>query len=82
MPNTISVGLSTVASPAFCVNVTVFADHPSSAPVVSVPREQLYYWSRQWQEDEALALEDLAEGRSREFSNGTEAVRWLLSAED
>ena len=48
---------------------------------VSVPRAQLYFWSRLWQEGEERALRDLAEGRSRRFDNPTEAIRWLLSDE-
>jgi hypothetical protein len=50
-------------------------------PVTSVPRSQLYYWTRRWQEDEAAAVAELERGEGRRFDNPREAIRWLL-AED
>lgn len=50
------------------------------APVF-VPRDQLYYWSREWQVAEAEALTDIAEGRVHRFASGAEASAWLLSDE-
>jgi hypothetical protein len=47
-----------------------------------VARDQLYYWTREWQAGEAEALRDLEEGRSRRFPDGTSAADWLLSDED
>lgn len=47
-----------------------------------IPREQAYYWTREWQEDEARALEELARGEGVLFHDPTEAARWLLSPED
>lgn len=32
-------------------------------PSATVPREQLYFWSRRWQEGEARAEEDIRSGR-------------------
>lgn len=45
---------------------------------VSIPSDQVYYWSYRWQESERKAREDLANGRSRVFSDPTDAVRHLL----
>jgi len=49
----------------------------SSMPV-SIPAEQVYYWSYRWQQSERKAREDLANGRSRVFSDPLDAVRHLL----
>lgn len=43
-----------------------------------VPREQLYYWTHDWQNGEREALGDLAEGRFHTFPTGREAALWLL----
>lgn len=43
----------------------------------SVPRDQLYYWSREWQEGEAEADEELRRGEVRTFDDPREALRWL-----
>jgi hypothetical protein len=45
----------------------------------SIPTDEMFFWTRRWQEGEresALARES---GDVREFSSGREAVRWLLS---
>ncbi len=49
---------------------------------LSVPRNQLYYWTREWQEDEAKALEELERGEGVIFYDPKEAARWLRSPED
>jgi hypothetical protein len=46
-----------------------------------IPREQAYYWTSEWQEDEAKALEELERGEGMIFYNPAEAVRWLRSSE-
>lgn len=48
----------------------------------SVPRDQLYYWTREWQEAEAEADEELRRGEARIFDDPEEALRWLDSPED
>jgi hypothetical protein len=47
-----------------------------------VPRWEAYYWTREWQRDEAEALKELRRGESRVFFDPKEAVRWLRSEED
>lgn len=50
--------------------------------VLAVPASQLCYWTRAWQAEEQRATAELARGEGRQFANGTEAVRWLLSDAD
>jgi hypothetical protein len=47
-------------------------------PVLSVPRSQLYYWTRRWQEDEAEAVAELERGEGVGFDDPRDAIRWLL----
>jgi len=47
--------------------------------VTSIPSSQLYYYTRQWQADERLAVAELEAGDGRVFDNSTDAIRWLLS---
>lgn len=54
---------------------------PSHMPTM-IPRSQLYYWMRTWQEGEAAALADLEAGRSRVFTNPRELARYLLRPAD
>jgi hypothetical protein len=43
-----------------------------------IPTDQVYFWSSQWQRDEAESLANLKAGRSKTFDNPTDAVRYLL----
>lgn len=47
-----------------------------------IPADQLYYWTRVWQEGEAKAIADIAAGRSRVFSDPRELARYLLRPAD
>jgi len=51
-------------------------------PPIFVPRNQLYYWTRDWQEGELLAHRELDAGEFRTFPDGSSAVRWLLDEND
>ena len=51
-------------------------------PPIFVPRNQLYYWTRDWQEGESMALRELESGEFRTFPDGSSAVRWLLDEDD
>ena len=44
-----------------------------------IPADQVYYWSAQWQRDEAESLADLKAGRARTFDDPQDAIRHLLS---
>jgi len=47
-------------------------------PPLFVPSDQLYYWTRRWQDGENEALVDLEAGRSRVFDNVNELARYLI----
>jgi hypothetical protein len=47
-----------------------------------IPAEQAYYWSSQWQRDEAASLADLKAGKARTFDDPQDAIRHLLSDDD
>jgi len=47
-----------------------------------IPRDEAYYWTREWQHDEAEALRELERGEGRVFRDPKDAVRWLRSPED
>jgi hypothetical protein len=46
-------------------------------PPLFVPSDQLYYWTRKWQDGEKEALADLEAGRSRIFEDANELARYL-----
>lgn len=46
-----------------------------------IPADQAYYWSSQWQRDEAESLADLRVGRAQTFDDPQDAIRHLLSDE-
>ena len=48
----------------------------------NIPLDQLFFWTRRWQEDEAESAAARAAGDVREFASGREAVRWLLSDDE
>lgn len=43
----------------------------------AVDKEQAWFWSRRWQEGEAVAEADHAEGRVHRFGNAADAVAYL-----
>lgn len=47
-----------------------------------VPRGQTYYWTREWQNGEKEADEELRRGEARVFDGVTHALRWLDDPED
>jgi len=48
----------------------------------AIPKDELFYWTRRWQEGERESAAALASGDVNEFATGRDAVRWLLSADD
>jgi antitoxin MazE len=48
-------------------------------PVVEVPREQAWFWNKEWQEMEHKATEDEKAGKTKTFDNEEEALEWLKS---
>jgi len=47
-----------------------------------IPRNEAYYWTHEWQRDEAEALQELERGEGKVFHDPQDAVRWLRSPED
>jgi hypothetical protein len=47
-----------------------------------VPRDQTYYWTMRWQQEEAAALREIADGKARRFSSGASAAEWLLTDDE
>jgi hypothetical protein len=48
----------------------------------AIPKDELFFWTRHWQEGEAESAAARARGEVREFASGRDAVRWLLSDDD
>jgi AbrB family looped-hinge helix DNA binding protein len=48
-------------------------------PMALIPREQLWFWTPEWQEGEREADADLAAGRTKTFKNAKQAIKWLKS---
>jgi CelD/BcsL family acetyltransferase involved in cellulose biosynthesis len=44
-----------------------------------IPSDQTYYWSSQWQRDEAETLANLKAGDYETFDNPSDAIRYLLA---
>lgn len=45
----------------------------------SIPSDELFFWTEDWQASEARADEDVHLGRVASFANAHEAIRHLLS---
>lgn len=48
-------------------------------PVVEVPREQAWFWEKEWQEMEKEAAEDERTGKTETFEDMEDAIKWLKS---
>ena len=48
---------------------------------ITVPRDQAWYWTKEWQEKERQADEDIAAGNFRDFDN-LDALMKELKSED
>ncbi len=59
-------------------------EHWSSPIPLSMPQEQIYYWSLAWQAEEAGALADLVSGRFTDFNGDDpgDVARWLQAPDD
>ena len=44
--------------------------------------DQAYYWTRQWQTDEAESFRELAAGNYRTFTNVEDALAWLAEEDN
>ena len=48
-------------------------------PVSLIPKDQLWFWTPEWQKKEREADEDIAQGRVKEYSNVEELLKDLKS---
>lgn len=80
VPSSSSSGtaLTRVYCAAATSNMTL---EPSRRIPISIPKDQLYFWTATWQASEARADADFAAGRSTEYDNFEALARDLLSAE-
>jgi AbrB family looped-hinge helix DNA binding protein len=46
-------------------------------PIVEVPRDQAWFWSKQWQEQIAQSMKDLEKGKFKVFKSVKEARKRL-----
>lgn len=61
------------------VEVTARGNEIVIRPVVEIPKEQAWFWTKEWQEMEKEADEDKKTGRTKRFKNVDEAIKWLES---
>lgn len=55
-----------------------------SAVPPSIPADQRYYWTHEWQRDIRESMKSLADGEYVEFDGDdpNDVVRWMLDADD
>ena len=46
-------------------------------PVVEIPKEQFYFWTKEWQKLEKEADEDKVKQKTVKFKKTDEAIKWL-----
>jgi hypothetical protein len=42
-------------------------------PIIEIPREQAWFWSKQWQDQVSQSLKDLKKGKIKVFTSVKEA---------
>ncbi|WP_235793119.1 AbrB/MazE/SpoVT family DNA-binding domain-containing protein [Virgibacillus salidurans] len=50
-------------------------------PVITIEKDQAWFWTEEWQKGEREADEDIKAGRVKSFKNAEEAIEWLDSDE-
>jgi AbrB family looped-hinge helix DNA binding protein len=48
-------------------------------PVIQIPKDQAWFWTKEWQKSEKEAEEDIKAGRVKSFDNVKDAMKWLES---
>ena len=61
------------------LEIRVNDDHIELIPLAMIPRDQLWYWTPEWQAGERQADADLAAGRYKDFKSAKKAIAWLKS---
>jgi hypothetical protein len=58
------------------------SDAPGVIMPASIPKDELFFWTRRWREGEQESAAARAAGDALEFDSGRDAVRWLLSDDE
>ena len=61
------------------LELRVFDDKMELVPMALIPRDQLWYWTPEWQAKEKEADEDIAAGRVKQFKSAQKAIKALKS---
>lgn len=64
------------------VSVTSTRAESNTRPPLMVPRDELFFWTRAWQEGERESAEERRRGNVRTFSTGEDLISWLRSDDD
>jgi antitoxin MazE len=59
--------------------VRLVGERVELVPASLIPKDQLWFWTPEWQEKEREADKDIAEGRVKEFSSVEELLKDLKS---
>lgn len=51
-------------------------------PVITIAKDQAWYWTEKWQKNEREAEEDIAKGRIKSFGSAEDAIAFLRSDQD
>lgn len=79
----ISLAPAAASSSPGISSVAAARNAPASPDVpLFVPRDELFYWTRAWQEGERESAAEREAGNLRYFEDPNELFRWLLSPED
>ena len=55
------------------VEVTARGSEIVIRPIIEIPREQAWFWSKQWQDQVSQSLKDLKKGKIKDFTSVKEA---------
>jgi hypothetical protein len=73
---------TTSGKPSAPIGLTPPATNPGARPPLFVARDELFYWTRDWQAGERESAEQRAAGHLRAFDSGADLLEWLKSTED
>lgn len=59
------------------IDISIENNNIVITPVMMIPKDQAWYWSKEWQEGEKEADEDLKAGRITKAMNKDEALKHL-----
>ncbi len=63
-------------------NASSSSDDPKGRVPLTMPSDQTYYWTAQWQRAEAESLADYDAGEYVESDSPDEIIRWLNESDD